>query len=75
METPLTENTTVKELLERHPHLLQAFIDLGMRCVGCPADAFHNLADVANEYGFDKEEFIGRLKSAIHDVTTGETKT
>ncbi|WP_419656087.1 conserved uncharacterized protein, DUF1858 [Desulfosarcina variabilis str. Montpellier] len=67
METFLSESTTVKELLNFYPYLLPTFIELGMMCVGCPADAFHNLADVAKEYGLDKYALIARLETAIDE--------
>ncbi len=67
METCVSESTTIKELLDLYPFLLPTFIDLGLMCVGCPADAFHDLTDVAKEYGLDKNDLIVRLKTAIDE--------
>lgn len=63
----LSESITIKELLDLYPYLLTTFIDLGLMCVGCPADAFHSLADVAREYGLDKKQLLARLKNAIDE--------
>ena len=65
MKTAINETMTVKELLDDHPHLLQRFIDLKLMCAGCPADAFHSLADVAKEYGLDQREFLADLQKTI----------
>ena len=67
MRICLSESTTVKELLNFYPYLLPTFIELGLMCVGCPADAFHNLADVANEYGLDIKALIASLETAIDE--------
>ena len=67
MRICISESTTIQELLNFYPYLLPTFIDLGLMCVGCPADAFHNLADVAKEYGMDKKELITRLEAAIDE--------
>lgn len=58
---------TVKELLDRYPQLLQSFMDLGLLCVGCPAEAFHTLADVAREYHLDQNQLRQRIDSVIGD--------
>lgn len=72
METVLLETTTVRELLNKHPYLLHTFINMGLRCVGCPTDAFHTLADVADEYGFEQDNFISRLQNAVDLIETSE---
>jgi len=61
----LSSDLTVKELLDRHPQLLQTFIELGLLCIGCPTEEFHKLADVAREYGFDQNQLLHRLENAI----------
>ena len=74
MKTWLSETDTITELLDRHPYLLQTFIDLRLMCVGCAAEAFHTLADVAREYGINQDQLVSRLQAAIDDaVTPGET--
>ena len=63
----LTSATTVKGVLDRHPEALQVFVDIGLLCVGCPAEAFHTLADVAREYHLDLSQLLQRLREAIGD--------
>lgn len=73
MTTFISDSITIKELLDPYPHLLSTFVDLGLMCVGCPANAFHNLVDVAREYGLDQKELIDRLKIAIGEKMNPET--
>lgn len=67
MNSPIASDMTVKELLDRYPQLLQSFMDLGLLCVGCPAEAFHTLADVAREYHLDQNQLRQRIDSVIGD--------
>jgi len=61
----ISARLTVKELLDRFPQTLPAFMQLRLLCVGCPTEAFHTLADVAREYGLDIEHLLERIRSAI----------
>jgi len=63
----LTSTITIKEVLDRHPQTLQVFMDIGLLCVGCPAEAFHSLADVAREYNLDLNQLLKRIYKAIGD--------
>lgn len=71
MDMRLTETVTVKELLDRYPRTLQVFMDLNLKCVGCPAENFHTLQEVARHYNLDLDQFIERLiKLAMQDSNT-----
>jgi hybrid cluster-associated redox disulfide protein len=63
----LTPAITVKEVLDRHPQALQVFLDIGLLCVGCPAEAFHTLADVVREYHLDLNQLLQSIDKAIGD--------
>ena len=65
MNPLLQETITVKELLEQHPNLLQTFMDMKLTCVGCPAEGFHTLANVAHAFGLARRAFIASLQEAI----------
>ncbi|MCB2168962.1 MAG: DUF1858 domain-containing protein [Deltaproteobacteria bacterium] len=67
MKPRLSPGITVKELLDGYPRLIQPFMDLGLLCVGCPAEAFHTLADVAREYNIDQNQLIRRVYEVIGD--------
>jgi hypothetical protein len=38
-----------------------------MLCVGCPAEAFHSLEDVAGNYGIALKQLLKELLEAIDD--------
>ncbi|MBI9082788.1 MAG: DUF1858 domain-containing protein [Desulfobacterales bacterium] len=65
MKPVLSPDITVKDLLDRYPRLLQLFMDLGLLCVGCPAEAFHTLADVSKEYNLNLNQLCRRISEAI----------
>jgi len=67
MNPPVSLNITVKELLDQYPQALRVFVDIGLLCVGCPAEGFHTLADVAREYRLDLNQLRWRLCKAIED--------
>ncbi|WP_155316006.1 DUF1858 domain-containing protein [Desulfosarcina alkanivorans] len=65
----LSRDITVKALLDRHPRLLPLFMELGLPCPGCPAEAFHTLADVAREYHLDLDQLRQRIDTVIDGYT------
>jgi hybrid cluster-associated redox disulfide protein len=72
MNRRLTTEMNVRELLDQYPNLMQAFMDLGLLCVGCPTEAFHTLEDVAKEYGYDQNKLIKYFEDVI-EVTEPST--
>ena len=68
MNQRLTTRMTVREVLDQYPDLLQAFIDLGLLCPGCPTEAFHTLEDVAKEYGYDPNKLIEHFEDFIEVI-------
>jgi hybrid cluster-associated redox disulfide protein len=67
MRPILSPEITVEELLDRYPRLLQSFMDFDLLCVGCPAEAFHTLTDVAREYHLDLNQLLQRIYKVIED--------
>jgi hybrid cluster-associated redox disulfide protein len=61
----LSPEITVKQLLDRYPRLLRAFMDLGLFCGGCPTEAFHTLDDVAKAYGYDVKKLIQHFQDIV----------
>jgi hybrid cluster-associated redox disulfide protein len=61
----ISSEITVKEIFDRYPQLVQTFMELRLLCVGCPAEAFHTLNDVAREYLFDLNQLRQRLDADI----------
>jgi len=70
---------TVAELLDTHPGAMGAFIERRMLCVGCPAEAYHTLEEVALIYGCGIDDLRDAILEAIgrgesrQDAETGKT--
>ncbi len=65
MNSTISTDITIKELLECYPQLLQTFMDMGLKCVGCSTEAFHTLEDVAREYHLGLDQLFERIYDAI----------
>ena len=61
----IDSETTIQELLKRHPCATAVFIKRRMQCVGCPAQAFHALEDVARIHGSTIDELCAAIREAI----------
>lgn len=66
-KTEISSDITVKELLERKPGLMYVFWEMKLLCVGCPAEAFHTLAEVAKEYKLDVDQLLTRINESVRD--------
>lgn len=56
---------TIQEILEHYPRATAAFIKRRMLCVGCPAQAFHALEDVAGIHGCTVDDLCADIRDAI----------
>lgn len=63
----MTANTTIDEVVTRHPATAQVFIRRRMHCVGCEIDRFHTVADVCRIYG----QPLGRFLDELGQVAQG----
>jgi hybrid cluster-associated redox disulfide protein len=57
--------TTIQELLKQHPRATVMFIARRMLCVGCPAQAFHTLEEVARIHGSTIDDLCAAIRDAI----------
>jgi hypothetical protein len=60
----INADTTVATLLERWPHLRQAFQTHRMFCPGCAMSGFDPLGYVADVYGLRPERWLRELRRA-----------
>jgi hybrid cluster-associated redox disulfide protein len=63
----INANITVDELVRHHPQTIDFFVKRKMLCVGCPAEAFHSLEDVAGNYSIEFKQLLKELLEAIDD--------
>lgn len=59
---PIATDTLVDDVMDRWPATIRVFLDLRMRCVGCPIACFHTVADAAHEHGVDGETLLLALQ-------------
>jgi len=63
------KNMTIKELIDRYPGLIKLFMNMGLLCIGCPAETFHTVTDIAREYGLDLNHLVDQINRAIQNTT------
>ena len=63
--TPITADSLVKEVIERHPQTIAVFVKHGLNCVGCYIAPFHTITDTAREYALRLEPLLSELNGAI----------
>jgi len=56
---------TIRELLERNPPAIKVFIKLKLFCVGCPAQKYHTLEDVAGIYNYDIYTLLDNIRNTV----------
>ena len=64
----ISKETTVKELLERCPQVLTVFIELKLRCFGCPMEGFHTLEDISIQNRIDLAQLLINVNCKINKV-------
>ena len=62
---PITADSLVKEVVERHPQTIAVFLQHRLNCVGCYIAPFHTITDTAREYALRLEPLLSELNSAI----------
>ena len=53
-------------------------MDMGLLCIGCPAETFHTVTDIAGEYGLNLNHFVDQINRVIQNTaipTNSRTKT
>jgi hybrid cluster-associated redox disulfide protein len=55
---------SAEDLMKRWPATIEVFMRHRMACVGCPASAFHSIADCCKEYRLSLPDFMIELGHA-----------
>lgn len=61
----LDRKMTVSELITAKPSVMDVFIKRKMLCIGCPAETFHTLEDIALNNGIALKTLMNDLCLAI----------
>jgi hybrid cluster-associated redox disulfide protein len=62
---PITADSLVQEVIERHPQTILVFVRHRLQCVGCDISPFHTIADSAREHAVTIEPLLGELNQAL----------
>jgi hybrid cluster-associated redox disulfide protein len=64
-EPMIPANLPVEDVMERWPATIRVFLDLRMRCVGCPIACFHTVTDAAHLHGIEQQALLRALRAAV----------
>ena len=62
---PITADSLVQDVIERHPQTILVFVRHRLQCVGCDISPFHTIADSAREHAVTIEPLLGELNQAL----------
>lgn len=64
MDSPITANMRIREILARHPRAIEVLNAYGIRCEGCHAGRYESLAQGARVHGIDLGTLLADLNEA-----------
>jgi hybrid cluster-associated redox disulfide protein len=62
---PITADSLVQDVIERHPETILVFVRHRLQCVGCDISPFHTIADSAREHAVTIEPLLGDLNRVL----------
>jgi hybrid cluster-associated redox disulfide protein len=62
---PITADSLVQDVIERHPQTIIVFVRHRLQCVGCDISPFHTIADSAREHAVSIEPLLGDLNQVL----------
>ena len=64
-EDKITEEMTIREVIDKYPETMPVFFNHNIGCVGCPSSSFEKIKDIAMVHGTDVKAFVRDLNAAI----------
>ncbi len=61
----ITEDMTIKEVIDKHPEAAMVFMKYNVGCIGCLAASFEKVKDIATVHGIDIKALVKDLNTAI----------
>ncbi|HAZ29240.1 TPA: disulfide oxidoreductase [candidate division WWE3 bacterium] len=64
----VTKASNIAEVVMAHPEVVEVFMDWGLHCVGCAAQAYDTIENGSKVHGFtdaDIDELVARLNEVI----------
>ena len=68
---PITADSLVQEVVDRHPQVVSDFVRHRLQCAGCTISPFRTLADSAREYAVAIEPLLKDMNELITTQDAG----
>jgi hybrid cluster-associated redox disulfide protein len=67
---PITADSLVRDVIERHPQTIIVFVRHRLQCIGCDISPFHTIADSAREHAVSIDPLLGDLNQVLATEAT-----
>ena len=61
----ITENMTIKEVIDNYPETAMVFMKYNVGCIGCLAASFEKVKDIATVHSIDIKALVKDLNQAL----------
>jgi len=61
----ITEDMTIKEVIDNYPETAMVFMKYNVGCIGCLAASFEKVKDIATVHGIDIKALVKDLNQAL----------
>lgn len=61
----ITKEMTVGQVLRQYPQTVQAFLALGMHCLGCPSSTMESIEGAALTHGRNVDDLVSELNKLV----------
>ena len=61
----ITKNMTFTEVMEKYPDAIEALLESGMHCIGCPMSTEETIEQGAIIHGLDPDELVKEMNKKI----------
>lgn len=66
----ITKQTTIKNLLEKHPEVIEILLDHGIECIGCHASPNESIEDSFSGHGMTNDEIDQIVDEINKEIST-----
>jgi hybrid cluster-associated redox disulfide protein len=64
-EDKITEDMTIKDVLDKYPETAVVFMKYNIGCIGCIAASFERVKDISGVHGVDVKALVRDLNNAV----------
>ena len=74
MNETITKETTIGELVQRHPHAAEVLTEYGLHCIGCNVSPFETIEQGFKGHGIDDDKKIDEAVKKINKQIREDNK-